>query len=80
MWLQKHEKGISNYLRVMAGTIVDRLKKSILRNFGNEKFGVSDLNQELNLSRSQLLKKLKATTKPVNQFIREIRLEESAKL
>ncbi|MCG9972792.1 helix-turn-helix domain-containing protein [Christiangramia crocea] len=65
----------------MAGAFVDRVKKSILRNIDNEKFGVSDLAKELNLSRSQLLRKLKAATgKPVNQFIREIRLEESVKL
>src|SRR5210317_1682826 len=65
----------------MLNTFISKVKETILSNIQNEKFGVSELASELNLSRSQLLRKIKsATGKSANQLIREIRLEEAAKM
>ena len=65
----------------MGDAFIDRVKKTVLSNIQNEKFGVLDLAKELGFSRSQLLRKIKKTTgSSVNQFIREIRLKEAAKL
>src|SRR5210317_2398628 len=65
----------------MLNTFISKVKETILSNIQNEKFGVSELASELNLSRSQLLRKIKsATGKSANQLIREIRLEKAAKM
>ena len=65
----------------MLNTFISKVKETILSNIQNEKFGVSELASELNISRSQLLRKIKsATGKSANQLIREIRLEKAAKM
>lgn len=65
----------------MSDAFIERVKKTVLGNLENEKFGVLDLAKELGFSRSQLLRKIKTHTgSSVNQFIREIRLKEAAKL
>lgn len=65
----------------MAETFINKIKLIILNNIENEQFGVGDLSNELGLSRSQTLRKIKAATgKSANQFIREVRLDEAVKL
>lgn len=65
----------------MNTNFIDKVRNSILKNIENETFSVSDLAKELGYSRSQLLRKIKASTgKSVNKFICQIRLEESVKL
>ena len=57
----------------MLSIFINKVRQTILSNIQNEKFGVYDLASELNLSRSQLLRKIKAATgKPANQLIREL--------
>lgn len=60
---------------------IDRIQIIVQENFSNEKFGANELAEALGLSTSQTLRKVKAATgKSVNQYIREYRLEEAAKL
>lgn len=60
---------------------INKLKKIVLKNIEDEKFGVRELAFASGLSRSQLLRKIKYNTgKSANKFIREIRLEEGLKL
>ena len=60
---------------------LENLKEIIGRNCSNEQFGVSELAQEIGMSRSNLLRKVKKMTGlSVAQFIRQIRLIESRKL
>ncbi|RKD91876.1 helix-turn-helix domain-containing protein [Mangrovibacterium diazotrophicum] len=60
---------------------LENLKAIIERNCSNEQFGVSELGQEIGMSRSNLLRKVKKMTgSSVAQFIRQIRLIESRKL
>ncbi len=65
----------------MPEAFVNRIRQIVLANIENDKFGVSELAVEMGLSRSQILRKVKAETgKSANQLIREIRLSESVKL
>ncbi|WP_297099885.1 helix-turn-helix domain-containing protein [uncultured Draconibacterium sp.] len=65
----------------MPELFINKAKQSILDNLENDKFGVSELAAEMGLSRSQFLRKIKSVTgKSANQFIRDIRLEESIAL
>lgn len=60
---------------------VKRVEQEVGSNFRNEQFSVEELAQRLNLSRSQLHRKLKqATGQSANQFIREYRLQQAAEL
>ena len=60
---------------------IDKVKAIILDNLSDQNFGVRELSSLLNLSSSQTLRKVKASTsKSVNQYIRELRLEKAAKL
>lgn len=60
---------------------IDQIHAIVQDNISNEKFGVSELASALGLSNSQTLRKVKAATgKSVNQYIRELRLEEAANL
>ena len=48
----------------------------IQENISNEKFGVSELADEIGMSRSNLLRKIKKLNNlSVSQFIREVRLK-----
>ena len=63
------------------GGYIDKLKKIIFEHIEDEKFGVSQLAEASGVSRSQLLRKVKAHTgKSATQLISEIRLERSLKL
>lgn len=65
----------------MSELFIQKIREKILIHLGNEKFSVGDLASEMGLSRSQILRKVRsATGKSVNQFIREVRLDEAIKL
>ncbi len=58
-----------------------KITEAVLRNLENEQFGVSELSDEVAISRFQLHRKLKLLKgKSVSQFIREIRLAEAMKM
>ncbi|WP_452226834.1 helix-turn-helix domain-containing protein [Lacinutrix cladophorae] len=56
-------------------------KSAVLDHISNEQFGVSELANEMNMSRSSLLRKIKKQTNlSASQFIREIRLQKASKM
>lgn len=58
-----------------------RLNEIIEANSGNERFGVSELAHEMNMSRSNLHRRIKTTTgKSVSQFLRTARLNKALEL
>ncbi len=58
------------------GDFLNQATAIIVENASNEGFGVSELAEELNMSRSNLLRKIKkATSLSASQFIRQVRLE-----
>ena len=58
-----------------------KAKNVILNHIDDEDFNVGKLAEYLNLSRSQTLRKIKASTGlSANEFIREVRLEKSVEL
>ena len=60
---------------------VDNLQNIVLNHIADESFGAGNLASLLGLSTSQTLRKVKAATgKSVNQYIREVKLAEAAKL
>lgn len=65
----------------MSAEFISKIEQIVLSNLEQEGFGVSDLSRELGLSRSQVLRKVKASTgKSVYLLIREIRLRKAASL
>ena len=53
----------------------------IQENIADERFGVSELAAEVNMSRSNLLRKIKNLTgQSVSQFIRQVRLKEAMEM
>jgi TolB-like protein/Flp pilus assembly protein TadD len=65
----------------MTDGFVDKVRLIIEKRSQDGKFGVTDLASELGLSRSQALRRIKASTgKSVNQLIRDIRLEKATRL
>ncbi|REE83129.1 TolB-like protein [Lutibacter oceani] len=60
---------------------LNQLTKIIEANISNEQFGVSELANEIGMSRSNLLRKIKKSTNlSVSQFIRQIRLKNAMDL
>ena len=60
---------------------LQELNDVIAINMANEQFGVTELAQAMNMSRSNLLRKVKKSTSlPVNQLIREARLKRAMAL
>jgi TolB-like protein/AraC-like DNA-binding protein/Tfp pilus assembly protein PilF len=60
---------------------IEQLESIILDNLSNEQFGVSELAEIMNMSRSNLLRKIKKITQlSASQFIRQIRLKKSLQL
>jgi len=60
---------------------IDNLHEVVINHLADENFGASNLASLLGLSKSQTLRKVKAATgKSVNQYIREVKLAEAAKL
>ncbi|MCD6543556.1 MAG: helix-turn-helix domain-containing protein, partial [Flavobacteriaceae bacterium] len=65
----------------MDKAFIHKVEQTILKHIEDELFGVSELASEIGFSQSQLLRKIKAVTgKTVAEFIKEIRLQEAAKL
>ena len=65
----------------MDTSFINKVKLTILEHIEDEKFGVADLASEVGFSKSQIGRKIRAATgKSANQFIREFRLQEAAKL
>jgi len=59
----------------------DQLESIILENLSNEQFGVSELAEIMNMSRSNLLRKIRKNTQlSASQFIRQVRLKKSMQL
>ena len=62
-------------------TFIEQAEALILENLGNEQFGVSELADAMNMSRSNLLRKIKKQTQlSASQFIRQVRLKEAMEL
>lgn len=60
---------------------INRAETIILENISNEQFGVSELAELMNMSRSSLLRKIKMYTQlSASQFIRQVRLVKSREL
>ncbi len=60
---------------------IDQSQALVLENLSNEKFGVSELAEAMNMSRSNLLRKVKKQTNlSASQFIRQIRLQKGMEL
>lgn len=60
---------------------LNELTDVIAQNLASEQFGVSELAEAMNMSRSNLLRKVKKSTNlPVNQLIREARLKRAMEL
>lgn len=63
------------------GKFIEQAESLILENISNEQFGVSELADLMNMSRSNLLRKIKKQTQlSASQFIREIRLNKGMML
>lgn len=59
-------------------TFIEQAEAIILENLANEHFGVSELADAMNMSRSNLLRKIKKRTQlSASQFIRQVRLKEA---
>ncbi|MFK8162178.1 MAG: helix-turn-helix domain-containing protein [Lewinella sp.] len=60
---------------------INRANTLVLENISNEQFGVSELAALMNMSRSNLLRKIKKHTQlSVSQFIRQVRLQKGMEL
>ena len=60
---------------------VDQAKSIILENISNEQFGVSELAEAMNTSRSNLLRKIKQQTRlSASQLIRQVRLQKGMEI
>ena len=60
---------------------LNELHDVIAKNMANEQFGVTELADAMNMSRSNLLRKVKKSTDlPVNTLIREVRLKRAMEL
>lgn len=63
------------------GKFIEQAEAFIIENISNEQFGVSELSELMNMSRSNLLRKIKKQTQlSASQFIREIRLQKGMEL
>lgn len=65
----------------MKDDFLERITKIIQKNISDELFGVSELANEIGMSRSNLLRRIKSSTKvSASQFIRQVRLEKAMEL
>ena len=78
--LEPLKKNMSNP-SVNKSHLIEQAEALILENLGNEQFGVSELADAMNMSRSNLLRKIKKETQlSASQFIRQVRLKEAMAL
>ena len=62
-------------------SFIDRAEAIVLENISDEQFGVSELAAAMNMSRSNLLRKIKKQTKlSASQFIRQVRLKRAMEM
>lgn len=67
--------------RPIANDFLDKITGIVEENISNEQFGVSELAEATNMSRSNLLRKVKKLTElSVSQFIREVRLRKAMEI
>ncbi len=60
---------------------IDQANNIVLENVSNEQFGVSELAEVMNMSRSNLLRKIKKHTQlSASQFIRQVRLQKGMEM
>ncbi len=65
----------------MDQAFIHKVKQIVLHYIEDENFGANELASKINLSTSQLLRRIKNITgKTTNEFIRDLRLHEAAKL
>jgi len=63
------------------GEFIEQAEAFVLDNIANEQFGVSELAELMNMSRSNLLRKIKKHTQlSASQFIRQVRLAQAMKM
>lgn len=63
------------------GKFIEQTEAIILENISNEQFGVSELAALMNMSRSNLLRKIKKQTElSASQFIRQVRLQKGMEM
>ena len=63
------------------GKFIEQAEAFVLENISNEQFGVSELADEMYMSRSNLLRKIKKQTElSASQFIRQVRLQKGMEL
>jgi len=63
------------------GKFIEQAETLILENLSNEQFGVSELADLMNMSRSNLLRKIKKETQlSASQFIRQVRLQKGMEM
>ena len=66
---------------IIRSDFVEKAEATILENLSNEQFGVSELAEAMNMSRSSLLRKIKTRTQlSASQFIRQVRLEKGKEM
>lgn len=66
---------------IIRSAFIDKTEAIILDNISNEQFGVSELAEVMNMSRSNLLRKIKKLTQlSASQFIRQVRLAKGMEL
>ena len=62
----------------MQKKFIDQAESLVLENASDENFGVSELAERMNMSRSSLLRKIKNETDlSASQFIRKVRLKKA---
>jgi len=65
----------------MGQTFLQKLHDIIHSNIGNASFSAKDLSEEIGMSQSNLLRKVRSLTgKSINQFIREVRLKRALEI
>ncbi|MEM8968119.1 MAG: helix-turn-helix domain-containing protein [Bacteroidota bacterium] len=66
---------------IIGDDFIDQVEAIVQENFSDEQFGVSELAEAMNMSRSNLLRKVKKHTKlSASQFIRQFRLKKGMEL
>lgn len=63
------------------GKFIEQAEAIVLENISNEQFGVSELAEHMNMSRSNLLRKIKKQTQlSASRFIRQVRLQKGKEM
>jgi len=66
---------------IIRSDFINKAETIILENLSNEQFGVSELAEAMNMSRSNLLRKIKKDTQlSASQFIRQVRLQKGMEM